>query len=123
MHPLLHANVSDLSQQKFVSVFNGDEFFLRDHRVHGDKVLPGVAYLEMAREAVSRSLGEAAPAGVLTLRNLVWSQPVTIEAQGGEPVEVEIRVDSLDEHRLAFGVLERQSQTMCCQGKRFGPRR
>ncbi|WP_247572066.1 amino acid adenylation domain-containing protein [Ralstonia solanacearum] len=117
VHPLLHANVSDLSQQKFVSVFNGDEFFLRDHRVHGDKVLPGVAYLEMAREAVSRSLGEAAPAGVLTLRNLVWSQPVTIEAQGGEPVEVEIRVDSLDEHRLAFGVLERQSQTMCCQGE------
>ncbi|MHA6884475.1 amino acid adenylation domain-containing protein [Ralstonia pseudosolanacearum] len=117
VHPLLHANVSDLSQQKFVSVFSGDEFFLRDHRVHGHKVLPGVAYLEMAREAVGRSLGESAPAGVLSLRNLVWSHPVTIEAPSGAPAEVEIRIDSLDEHRLAFGVLERKSQTMCCQGE------
>ena len=36
--------------------FTGDEFFLSDHVVNGQKILPGVAYLEMAREAVKRPL-------------------------------------------------------------------
>ena len=35
----------------------GEEFFLRDHVVQGQKVLPGVAQLELAREAAQQSLG------------------------------------------------------------------
>src|SRR5205807_6568711 len=52
LHPLLHRNTSDLSEQRYSSTFTGEEFFLRDHFVRtGDgalqKVLPGVVYLEM----------------------------------------------------------------------------
>ncbi|AXW21026.1 hypothetical protein CJO85_18315 (plasmid) [Ralstonia solanacearum] len=71
----------------------------------------------MAREAVSHSLGERAPAGVLSLHNLVWSQPVRLDAQSDDPVEVEIRIDSPDEHRLAFEIRARGQQAMCCQGE------
>ena len=59
LHPLLHSNTSDLREQRYSARFTGEEFFLRDHRVvlsggAGERVLPGVAYLEMARAAVER---------------------------------------------------------------------
>src|SRR5262249_30767667 len=52
LHPLLHENTSDLSQQSYRTRLSGQEFYLADHQVvlgGGDKakVLPAVAYLEM----------------------------------------------------------------------------
>ncbi|UVM52811.1 amino acid adenylation domain-containing protein [Pseudomonas sp. B21-015] len=117
LHPLLHRNVSDLSQQKFTSVFSGNEFFLRDHRVRNQKVLPGVAYLEMAREAISRSLGELPSSGAVSLCNLVWSQPLMLGEQGDEPATVDIHINSVEPHRLTFEIREHQQQTLCCQGE------
>jgi len=52
LHPLLHSNESDLTIQKYTSVYTGGTF-LADHKVREEMVLPGVAYLELAREAVS----------------------------------------------------------------------
>src|SRR5262249_40938498 len=51
LHPLLHANASDLSEQRYRSTFSGEEFFIADHQLKlggrsAHKVLPGVAYLE-----------------------------------------------------------------------------
>ena len=80
LHPLVHQNTSDLSEQRFTSTFTGYEFFLNHHRVQGQKVLPGVAYLEMARAAITRAVGPALEAEptVLQLENIVWSRPLTI---------------------------------------------
>ena len=80
LHPLVHTNVSDLEQQAYLTRFGGDEPFLRDHRIHGRQVLPGVAYLEMARAAVAlatpaREVDEVQSLGI-ELRNIVWAQPV-----------------------------------------------
>lgn len=47
LHPLLHRNTSDFSEQRFSSTFTGQEFFLKDHVVNGRKVLSGAACLEM----------------------------------------------------------------------------
>ena len=44
LHPLLHRNTSDLAEQRFSSTFSGREFFLADHVVRGQKILPAVAY-------------------------------------------------------------------------------
>ena len=55
IHPLLHRNTSDLHEQKFESTYDGAEEFLVDHVIHGEKMLPGVAYLEMACEACELS--------------------------------------------------------------------
>src|SRR5205085_12510113 len=60
LHPLLHHNTSDLSEQRYSSVFTGDEFFLVEHHLRSDhgtaqKALPGVACLEMARAAIERA--------------------------------------------------------------------
>jgi hypothetical protein len=67
LHPLLHRNTSDFNEQRYSSRFTGEEFFLRDHQVRSDghsaqKVLPGVAYLEMARAAIEHAWPERPPA-------------------------------------------------------------
>ncbi len=80
LHPLLHQNTSDFSEQRFSSSFTGQEFFLKDHVVNGRKVLSGAASLEMARAAVEQSLGtdEGDLVG-MCLKNVVWARPIAIE--------------------------------------------
>src|SRR5262249_40297373 len=56
-HPPLNANTADLQEQRFSTRLWGEEFFLADHVVRGHRVLPAVAYLEMARAAVEKASG------------------------------------------------------------------
>ncbi|WPQ61781.1 SDR family NAD(P)-dependent oxidoreductase [Chitinophaga sancti] len=88
LHPLVHRNTSTLSEQRFSSFFTGNEFFLADHLVQGHRMLPGVAYLEMAREAVVQALGAEDAVGV-RLRNVVWSRPV-MAGPGGKEVHISV---------------------------------
>ncbi|MCP5007353.1 MAG: hypothetical protein GY941_25950, partial [Planctomycetes bacterium] len=78
IHPLLHENTSDFSEQRFTSIFTGSEFFLNDHKIRGKKVFPGVGYLEMARAAVENALGEIDQGTTVHLKNVVWAQPIVI---------------------------------------------
>src|SRR5438128_1753734 len=78
IHPLLHCNTSSLSEQRYTSTFTGDEFFLVDHQVaanghSGEKVMPGVAYLEMARAAIEHALPEQSESTVVEMRNTIWA--------------------------------------------------
>ncbi len=90
IHPLLHKNTSDFSEQRFSSTFTGHEFFLEDQVVKGLKILPGVACLEMARVAVQKALGALLDrqAGIL-LKNVVWGQPIAVNSH---PKEVHIKL-------------------------------
>lgn len=79
IHPLVHENVSTFEYTRFLSRFTGHEFFFRDHVVSGQKVLPGVAYLEMVRTAVEIALGRGREgSGTLLLKNVVWMTPLAI---------------------------------------------
>jgi polyketide synthase PksL len=79
IHPLLQSNTSDLNQQSYASIFTGNEFFLKDHRVQGRLLLPGVAYLEMARAAIEQALPLQSDATTtLELQNVVWARPVVV---------------------------------------------
>ena len=98
LHPLLQQNNSDLWEQRYSSTFTGREFFLKDHVIMGQRVLPGVAYLEMARAAVASALnGIAFDADVtgssedcramIRLTNVVWIRPIGV---GERPAQVHI---------------------------------
>ncbi|MEV7775552.1 SDR family NAD(P)-dependent oxidoreductase [Kitasatospora sp. NPDC086791] len=99
LHPLLHANTSSLDEQRFASEFTGGEFFLADHVVHGRKVLPGAAYLELARAAVSASL-DAVPERI-SLRNVVWARPLTVD---GQPARVRTTLFAEEDGAVAFEI-------------------
>jgi predicted dienelactone hydrolase len=88
LHPLVHQNTSDLSEQRFSTVLNGDEIFLTDHRVQGQAVLPGPAFLEMAR-AAAEQVGLGSATEHVSLRHVVFLRPVAVSQQ---PVRVHVRL-------------------------------
>ena len=90
LHPLVHSNTSDLTEQRYSSTFRGEESFLRDGQ------LPPAAYLEMARVAVHAATGGGLPStangqpstrsaspeiGTLELRDVVWGAPCVVERE------------------------------------------
>jgi len=79
LHPFLDSNSSTVSTQEFEKVFSGNEFYLRDHVIENNGpqvILPGVAYLEMARAAANFSI----PTGfsAYKLRNVMWLKPISV---------------------------------------------
>ncbi|EPH43452.1 hypothetical protein STRAU_3486 [Streptomyces aurantiacus JA 4570] len=99
-HPLLHGPAQDTGGDAagiaYRAVFDGDEPFLNDHQVRGLRVLPGAAHLEMAREAVARTLG--AGAGV-RLSDVVWLRPAVCDRAG---LEVRLHLKPADADAYAY---------------------
>src|SRR5262249_4466720 len=117
LHPLLHCNASDLRAQRYRSTFTGDEFFLTDHRMAanglaGRKVLPGVAYLEMARAAIQQALPAPEP-DVLELRNVVWAQPIVVAGK----TDVHIALDAIDDEQIDFEIYSEDSGQAIVHGQ------
>ena len=98
LHPLLHRNSSDLQEQRFTTRLGGDEFYLRDHVVAGEAVLPGVAYLEMARAAVERSVGGGYV--VAALKDVVWLRPVVVR----QPQDIHIGLREREDGCIQFEI-------------------
>src|SRR5215813_4403597 len=120
IHPLLHRNTSDLIQQRYSSTFTGKEFFLADHQARVDgradqKVLPGVAYLEMARAAIERALPSRPESTVLELRNTVWAQPVVVAGMK----QVNISLAANDQDQIDYEIYSQDSdqEIVHCQGR------
>lgn len=120
LHPLLHANTSDLHELRYSSLFCGSECFLKDHQLctpdDGQdtdavrSILPGAAYLEMARAAFERAGHPHGDECVVVLGDVVWVRPIEVEA----PTQVDIAL--LAEHDgVAFEVFG-ADQTVHCQG-------
>lgn len=84
LHPLIDTNESTLNEQCFKKILSEDEFFLRDHLLDKKMLLPGAAYLEMAKTA-----GDLANRKdrVKRIKNIVWASPITLM---GSPQEVYI---------------------------------
>ncbi|UXI65992.1 SDR family NAD(P)-dependent oxidoreductase [Tahibacter amnicola] len=96
LHPLVHANVSTLNQQRYRACLTGEEFFLRDHRVRmpsGDAVavLPGVAYLELARAAIVDAVPELSASSLMAFENVLWLSPFAVE--GAREIFIDIDAD------------------------------
>jgi acyl transferase domain-containing protein len=124
LHPLLHRNTSDLREQRYSSTFTGEEIFLTDHRVRRDdqtlqKVLPGVAYLEMARAAIEQASPSQPESGILELRNTVWLKPIVVT----EPKQVSIALLVNDSDEIGYEIysVEAEHKTedriVHCQGE------
>ncbi len=98
LHPLIERNVSTLREQKFRLSLDPEDFYLRDHIVGGEPVLPGVTYLEMARAAVELASEQAVP----VLTNVVW---VNRLAARGVKAAPEIRLTPREGGVVAFAVV------------------
>jgi len=120
LHPLLHINTSDLSEQRYSSTFTGEEFFLTDHRIRMDggtaeRLLPGVACLEMVRAAIEQAAPIRPESSVLELHDTVWLKPVVI----ADPKQVSIALFATDNDRVEYQIysIEAEQETLHCQGR------
>ncbi|KID58857.1 hypothetical protein JF50_03130 [Pseudoalteromonas luteoviolacea] len=78
LHPLLHKALPAFDELLFSSTFTGDEFFLADHQINGERLLPGVCTLEMARAAIALSHNLDA-SHAIQIENVKWLRPISIE--------------------------------------------
>lgn len=98
LHPFLDRNCSTFYDLAFATSLDADASFMREHVVQGQRLFPGVGYLEMARAA-----GElAAEAPVRMLRDVFWMRPLVVE-QGQREVKIGLAPDQAG---AAFEVYE-----------------
>lgn len=78
---------NDYPVGEFRSVFDGSEPFLADHIIQGQKILPGMAYLEIARAAVAASAPPEEGA-MLVLGDSVFVNALTVKDKRAVTVRV-----------------------------------
>ncbi|KND26274.1 SDR family NAD(P)-dependent oxidoreductase [Streptomyces acidiscabies] len=96
-HPLVPRNTSTLGEHRHTCVFTGTEPFLDAHRVHGTRVLPAAAQLELARASVAHAVSDAGASVRLT--DTVWLRPLTVDT---DPVETHIVITGRPDGTLAY---------------------
>lgn len=110
LHPLLDQQLADGDTFLFRKCLKKTEFFVHDHVVNGQMLLPGVAYLEMARAA-----GEKAGLGrQLTLKDIVWIQPIILTQ---DSLEISILLEKADRRmKFTIGSEENGKRVSYCEG-------
>ncbi|MGP3987807.1 SDR family NAD(P)-dependent oxidoreductase [Streptomyces sp. 3N207] len=128
-HPLLHHVSRRDGVVEYRTRLDGDEPFLRDHKVRGGRLLPAVVQLEMARAAVEAAHGGAGGAdggdggdgagnaGTVQLDDVVWLRPALCGPEG-----LELRVTVHDVPRGGWeytlhAVSEDGELTVCGRGR------
>jgi acyl transferase domain-containing protein/NADPH:quinone reductase-like Zn-dependent oxidoreductase/acyl carrier protein/SAM-dependent methyltransferase len=71
--------VSGAETEYFISLC-GSESFLVDHSIRGEKTLPGVVHLELARQMAAKELRSAATDGIV-LEDVVWLRPTIVQRE------------------------------------------
>ncbi|UTH76435.1 SDR family NAD(P)-dependent oxidoreductase [Chromobacterium sp. IIBBL 290-4] len=101
-HPLL---VETADADSFYARFDGDEYFLSQHRVVGRRVMPGVAMLEMAAAAARRRRTNADDKAI-SLEHVAWIAPLAVEAQ---PVEATLALEPRADGEWTFEIRRAQA--------------
>ncbi len=99
--PLNQKNTSILDLTRFSATFTGEEFFIRDHVVNRNKVLPGVVFLEMVRAAAEQAMIEADHNRICEIANIVLLSPLSFD---DKPIDVHVTLSKINERCAAFSV-------------------
>ncbi|NJM14472.1 MAG: hypothetical protein HC896_03005 [Bacteroidales bacterium] len=125
LHPLLHANTSYLNQQRYSSTFSGQEFFIDHNQVNlgnglAQKMVPAVAFLEMARAAIEQASPIKQKPAVLELHHLKWGQPATVN--DSKQINIDLFTDSANDDAASpvdFEIFSQENdiETVHCLGQ------
>lgn len=80
MSAQLKNDISEYPVAEFSSIINGRELFLADHVIQGQKILPGMAYLEVSRAAVENSIS-IAKEELIVLRDSVFINALLVDKE------------------------------------------
>ncbi|MEO3712424.1 amino acid adenylation domain-containing protein, partial [Roseateles flavus] len=127
LHPMLQevlpVEATQPRRLRLRSRFSGQERFLADHMIRGRRLLPGVAYLEMARAAAAIARGD----GRVRLQSVVWMSPMVVDQPAEVVLSLDPDADLDDAGAMKFTVSSGRADgstplALNCQGAvRFGP--
>ncbi|RDK82789.1 SDR family NAD(P)-dependent oxidoreductase, partial [Enterobacillus tribolii] len=96
-------------RQRYSTTLTGREWFLRDHVVQGQPIVPGVVQLEWARAAVALALGEEKAEAEIGLQQVVWLRPLAVSGE----ITVHIGLTPGDDGRIRYEIYsEAGTQTL-----------
>jgi amino acid adenylation domain-containing protein len=116
LHPLLHKNTSSLDEHRYTATFDGNEFVFADHDVRGSRLLPGVAYLEMARAALVHAT--RAGSTPVVLRDVSWQRPL-VAGSPSATATVHVRIARCSDSTFSFQIYSEpdgSAQCVHCEG-------
>ncbi|MEU5763188.1 thioester reductase domain-containing protein [Nocardia sp. NPDC047648] len=102
--------MSGIDLDSFATTLRAEDPVVRDHRVHGVRILPGVVYLDMILRA---AMAAGYRPGDLTIREALFQRPVALGAD--DAVRIAFRVDR-PTGRIAIDV-----QRLDAAGRPVGP--
>ena len=108
-HP---AKLRETAETSYTFSFTGTEPFLRDHQVGGVPVLPGVAYLDLARQALARIVRT----DVVAFDDVVWITPFK-PAAAGATLRLEIAPTTEGQGRFTFISGDGGAAIVHCKGQ------
>ncbi|ATQ76807.1 hypothetical protein CR152_21510 [Massilia violaceinigra] len=111
IHPLVHANTSNLAEQGYTSTFTGSEDYLVEEA--GQKTLPPQLVLDMMRAAVELASPKRLEAGSWHVGDVVWGEPVVITA--GQ--QVGIALFARDDNAVDAEIYNGADNAVYCQGR------
>src|SRR5690606_31220969 len=113
LHPMLDSNESTFQRQLFRKRLHAHEMLLRDHVVAGKPTLSGTSYLDMARKAGELAAGRK----VDRIRNIVWVQPLVVQADHAVDVMIELKPSGDSALFEVFGTTNDGGRTLFAQGR------
>jgi polyketide synthase PksN len=75
--------VVNVGSSRYKTVLQSDEFFIADHQIDGQAILPGVMSLEWVRAAFADAL-TLADASALTFSQVTWLRPFTCQGKAAD---------------------------------------
>ena len=103
IHPMIDRKCSTIQETAFEKKFLGTEFFLKDHIVQNQKVLPAVAYLEIARAAGSLFTNKK----VIKIKNSYWLNALKVKDLS-EKIKITLLPDKTDSKVMEYEVLSKE---------------
>lgn len=109
LHPFVQQNTSTFTEQRFSSIFTGQEFFLKNHIIRGRYTMPGAGLLEMAREAVRIALDKKLKIDEVGIgfKNIVWIRPIEVQ----EPIQIHIILHPKTNGEITFEIYSKKDET------------
>lgn len=105
----LHNNCSDFKQQSFCSEYSVQDYFLSDHIIRGENMIPGAVYIEIARSAIAYAAKHEGP---MILRNIGFLQPAVPENMA---IKLNVGVSNGPEG-ISFKIASNDGEKIHCAG-------
>ncbi len=98
------------AQGNFFTQFTGNEFFLKDHQVGGETILPGVVYLELVSQVLNTGGLFPQEGKALQVDDIVWIRPLVVTSE--TPIKIMINEEN---GKMGFTISDCNGPLSQCQ--------